>query len=220
MPLIQEKDREQIRKLFDRLEHPVRIINFTSGIDCEYCDDTQRLLEEVANLSDHISLETYDFRSDAAEVARFAIDKIPATVIMGEDDYGIRLYGVPYGYEFSTLIEDIVMVSRRDSGLSEETRNRLAQITDPIHLKVFVTLLCPHCPGAVRLAHQMAMQSPNVTAEMIEAQEFPDLARSHGVMGVPKTLANDKSVVDGALPEKVLVEAVLATAASAAAKHH
>ena len=209
MPFIKDEDLQQIVKLFDALEHPVRLVTFTGEVGCQYCDDTRRLVEEVAALSSKITLDIFDYTKDADQVKRFGIDRTPATVIMGDDDYGIRLYGVPIGYEFSTLIEDIIMVARRDSGLSKETRERLATIVDPIHLKVFVTLMCSHCPGAVRLAHQMAMESPKVSADMIEATEFPELAQHHGVMGVPKTIANDLSVVDGALPEKVLVEAVL-----------
>jgi hypothetical protein len=52
----------------------------------------------------------------------------------------------------------------------------------------------------------MAMESPLVQAEMVEAMEFPDLADRHGVSGVPQTTINDGAgTVVGAVPEAHLV---------------
>jgi hypothetical protein len=67
------------------------------------------------------------------------IDKIPAVAIVGAKDYGIRLYGIPAGYEFGSLIEDIRLVSEGDSGLSPETRKAVAELTKPVKIQVFIT---------------------------------------------------------------------------------
>jgi alkyl hydroperoxide reductase subunit AhpF len=72
-------------------------------------------------------------------VEAFGVDKIPATVVMGERDYGIRFYGIPSGYEFASLVEAIVAVSQRDSGLSPETREKLRRVNAPVHIQVLVT---------------------------------------------------------------------------------
>ena len=59
------------------------------------------------------------------------------------------------------------------------------------------------------LAHQMAMESPMVTAEAVEATEFPDLANRYDVSGVPQTTINAGAVnVVGAVPEKTLIEKI------------
>ncbi len=47
----------------------------------------------------------------------------------------------------------------------------------------------------------MAVESEHVTADVIEAQEFPDLARRYGVRGVPKIVINETTEFVGALPE-------------------
>ncbi|HSQ16551.1 MAG TPA: glutaredoxin, partial [Anaerolineales bacterium] len=54
-------------------------------------------------------------------------------------DYGIRYAGIPSGYEFSSLIQSLVLVSGRDSGLAPETRQALADLKQPVLLQVFVT---------------------------------------------------------------------------------
>ena len=139
MGLLQESDKKAVRERFSELQNDVKIINFTQTIECTYCSETRSLLEEVAALSEKISLDVYDFINDEDKVKEFNIDKIPATVIMGEKDYGIRYYGIPSGYEFSSLLGDISMISSGDSGLTTETKDQLRSLTDPMHLQVYVT---------------------------------------------------------------------------------
>jgi len=209
MAMIQEGDRQEILRIFEELREPVKIINFTQKFECQYCSETRQLLEEVADLSDKLTIEVYDLMENKEEAQRYNIEKIPATIIMGDKDYGIRYYGIPSGYEFSSILQDILMISKRDSGLSESSREKLASMHKPVHLQVFVTPTCPYCPQAVTLAHQIAMESDKVTADMVEASEFPHLAQRYHVMGVPKTVINEKSSVDGAVPEAHLVDQLL-----------
>ncbi len=212
MPILDEKVTKEVKKRLADLQHPVKIINFTQELECQFCKETRELAEDVAALSDKITLEEYDLMKDQGVAKKFNIDKIPATIVMGEKDYGIRFFGIPSGYEFSTLLEAILMVSRRDSGLSEETRQKLAALKQKLHLQVFITPTCPYCPGAVHLAHQFAMESDKVTADMVEAIEFPYLSQEFNVRGVPKTIANKRDAAEGALPEAQFLARVLAIA--------
>ena len=139
MGFLNESDKDVIRSKFEDLKNNGKIINFTQTIECMYCSETRSLLEEVTDLSDKISLEVFNFITDEKEVRQFNIDKIPATVIMGDNDYGIRYYGIPSGYEFSSLLEDIHMISSGDSGLSQDTKDSLKALKDPMHLQVYVT---------------------------------------------------------------------------------
>lgn len=139
MPLLQEKARVEAKKILDRMDKPAKIINFTQKFECDSCQETRELMEELAALSGKLSVEVHDFVENKDQVAKYNIDKIPATVLLGDKDYGIRFYGIPSGYEFATLLEDLVMVSKRDSGLSNDSRQKLAALTAPLHLQVFTT---------------------------------------------------------------------------------
>lgn len=209
MPLLKDKDKEIIRKKFEDMINPVKLVNFTQQIECNYCEDTRKIMEELSGLSNKISLEVYNFQIDKNKVNEYKIDKIPATAITGIKDYGIRYYGIPAGYEFTSLIEDMIDVSKGESGLSENTINKLSQIQKDVHLQVFVTPTCPYCPAAVLLAHKFAMVTDKITADMVEATEFPHLAIKYNVRGVPKTVINENYSVEGAVPEKMLLEKVL-----------
>lgn len=213
MALLSARDQEHLRREFQKLTQPVKLVVFTQAMECEYCRETRQIVDEVASLSDKIRVEVHDFVADAAVAEALGVDKIPAIALLADGptprDYGIRYYGIPAGYEFSSLVEDIVMVSRGESGLSAATKANLAALDKPLHLQVFVTPTCPYCPRAVRLAHQMAVESPLVRADAVEAIEFPHLANKYSVMGVPRTVINETVHLEGAAPEPMLMQKVL-----------
>jgi glutaredoxin-like protein len=220
MSFLNAEIQQQVREMFADLDAPVNLVVFTQGeggaLECEMCRETRELLAEVTTLSDKLSVEVHDFVAEAETAAAYGLDKIPAVAIVrgGENakDYGIRLYGIPSGYEFGTLIEDISMVSKGDPGLGPKTLAALESLPGPIQIQVFVTPTCPHCPRAVLLGHRLAMASDKVTAAMVEATEFPHLANKYQVYGVPRTVVNDVIHVEGAVPESMLMDkmAVLA----------
>ena len=209
MGLIKEEQQEQLKERFAELEGNVKLIVFTQEMECQYCEQTRELMEDIAALSDKITVEVYDFVADSDKVEEYKIDKIPATVIEGEKDYGIRFYGIPAGYEFVSLTGGIMAVSKGESGLSEETEIALGELKDAMHIQVFVTLTCPYCPDAVEMAHKLAIASDLITADMVESAEFPHLTQKYDVMSVPKVIVNEDIQFAGALPEKEFVENVL-----------
>jgi len=209
MAHISKEDQDYLRKEFGKMTKPVKLVFFTQQFECQYCQLTHELLTELSELSDKISVEIYDFVKDEAPVKKYNVKRIPAIVVEGEKDYGIRFYGVPAGYEFSTLIEDIIDVSNETTSLSDETKADLNKLTKPIHIQVFITLTCPYCPRAVRMAHQMAIESELVTGDMVEASEFPQLSNRYYVSAVPKVIINEDVEFEGALPEKNYMEKVM-----------
>jgi len=208
MPLMSDKDREAVRKEFTQLPNPVKLVMFTQENECMYCRETRELLTELPTLSDKLSLEVYDFVKDKDKAEAFGVDKIPATVVMGGEDYGIRYYGIPAGYEFASMLMAVKMISSGKSELSDESRNYLKSLEKEVHLQVFVTPTCPYCPAMVVLAHQMAFESPKVQGDMVEISEFPHLSHKYNVMGVPRTVINGKHSVEGRVPEAMLLSQI------------
>ena len=207
--MLEEKEKRLVTELFKSLKNPVKLINFTQELECQFCRETRKLLKEVSELSDKISLEIYNFQLDKEKVSQYGVDKIPVSVIEGDKDYGVRYYGMITGYEFATLLQDIVDVSKRESGLSPKTKEQLKKLNQKIHLQVFTTPTCPYCARAASLAHKFALESDFLTADVIEAMEFPHLVNKYGVMGVPKTIINEQTSVEGSLPEDKFLSEIL-----------
>jgi alkyl hydroperoxide reductase subunit AhpF len=142
--LLNETIAEQVREVFSQLSEPVEILFFGQEAGCEYCEDALQLVQEIVALSDKLGVQVYDMDRDASIARQYKVDKAPGLVIAGRDgdqllDYGIRYAGIPAGHEFSSLVHDLILVSGRDSGLDDKTRQFLAGLREPVLLQVFVT---------------------------------------------------------------------------------
>ena len=210
MSLIPDDRQEALRNdLQERIVDPVKLVMFTQEVECKFCSETRQLAQELATLSDKLSVEVYDFVANADKAKEYKVEKIPALAIIGKKDYGVRIYGIPYGYELQTLIGAVVNVSRGTTDLSDKTKAILADVKSPVHIQVFVTLTCPHCPAAASIAHKLAIKSNMITADVIDAGEFPTLAQKYQIIGVPKIVINEKVEFVGAFNEDLFAEQVV-----------
>jgi len=139
MGILKEKDLKKVKDVFKDIDHDVRIVMFTQEMECPHCEMTRTMLEEISGLSGKISLEVHDFVADKDLAKRYGVDKIPATVLVGDKDYGIRFYGVPAGYEFTVLIEEIRDIGKRDTGLNKRVLAELGKVDKPVHLQVLIS---------------------------------------------------------------------------------
>ena len=138
-------DDETVTKLKEefaaRLMGPVKLVVFSQALADPLSEEARRLVEEVAALDDRITVESANFVLDKERVEALRIARIPAIAFLGpgDEDYGIRMYGMPEGYEFGLLVETLLDVSTGQSGLAEETKAALAALPKPVHLQVFST---------------------------------------------------------------------------------
>jgi thioredoxin-disulfide reductase len=206
-----KKTRSELKPILKALVKPVKLLFFTQQSQCPACGPQQQLLEELSGLSDKLELKVYDFILNGDESMHYRIDKVPATAVLRDKDHGIRFYGLTAGYEFTSLIEAIVMVSTGHSGLEPEMEALVRTIKEPVHLQVFATTTCPYCPKMVHVAHQFAFVNKNIRADMIEGSEFPELVKRYDVTGVPKTVVNEVHSFEGAIPEGPVFLEILKT---------
>lgn len=152
MPFISERDRAKIAEWFDKeLGEDVRLVHFTHQDrlrpsvlivprgERHYYKETRDLLMEIADLSSKITLEIYDLDADATLAQEHQVDKVPATVLLGAQSYGVRFFGVPSGQSFSAFIQTIIDVSRGTGRFSPETLSKLQGIDKEVQLQVFIT---------------------------------------------------------------------------------
>jgi glutaredoxin-like protein len=213
MGMIRESDAETIRDLFGLLSRDVHLRVFVRLDATDFEKATAGLMEEVGALSERVRFDLIDLNENEAAAAEAGIERTPAILIESGDKKGIRFFGVPAGGEFGVLIETILDAGTdRPSSLSTDTLKALEQIAQPVHLQVFFTPSCPHCPQAVRLAQMFAMASDQITADLIEAGEFQDLIQKYNIQGVPKTVINETIDMVGAQPENVTLQHILQAA--------
>ena len=216
--LISIREKAQLKRSFRKdLKAPVGLRLFTQkssliavpGRECRYCPQTRQIMEELAALSPKLNLEIVDFYGEPALAENDGVSRIPAIVLGTEAGSRVRFFGAPIGYELATIVDDIMTISKKSTPLSMQTRKQLRTIQRPVHVQVFVTPGNINCPSMARLAHALAIESRHVTADVIEAEEFPGLTRQYGVRSVPLTVINEYVQVPGVVPEPELVARVV-----------
>lgn len=149
--MLKEEDRSTLKQRFKKeLKGEVKFTLFTQGVaasllyvpgreQCRYCPETRQLLEELVSTSDKLKLDIVDFYTQSDVAKEYGVDKIPAIVLNTNGNRNLRYYGIPMGYEFATLVEDLITISRGVSLLHPNTRKALRKLQGPVHIQVFVT---------------------------------------------------------------------------------
>src|SRR5438477_12649305 len=140
MAILQSRDEDAVRKEFERIAGPVKLVVFSQELVAgDLCRQNEQLIKEVAALSDQISVEVLNPAIDKERAQAYGIEEVPATVVEGARDYGVRFLGIPAGYEFSNLIDSIIAVSSGQASLMAETKSSLATLAGDVEIKVFST---------------------------------------------------------------------------------
>ena len=209
--------RAQLKDIFSKeLVHPVNLKLFSQAIGCESCQITEELLKELAEVEpEKIKLNIYSPLVDKEISQAYQIERVPTIVIEGDKDYGIRYIGLPAGLEFTTLVQGIVQVSKREPKLSERTVELLKDISLPMEIMVFVTTSCGYCPSAAITAMNFALANDNIKAcdvgDRRSAKEFVEfcvekLKKMDLLVNNASVLGERKSIKD--YPEEVWEEVI------------
>jgi alkyl hydroperoxide reductase subunit AhpF len=145
MALLSDVDRRRVQDRLAALVRPVRLVFFTQTFGCDTCHEAAQILRALVELSPQLSLVEHNLILDEVQARAYGVDRAPSVAVVAvdpdgrEQDYGVRFVGVPSGYEFMSLLEAVTVVSSGEAGLAPESRDRLARLTEPVHLQVFVT---------------------------------------------------------------------------------
>ena len=210
MALFEEKVQIQLREILRTMKDKVEIINFTQELECTMCRETRSFVEEIASLSDKLSVKIYNFIADKDMVRKYGVERTPAIVLLDKEgiDSGVKFYGLPGGYEINSFLGSIIEISGKRDELPEEILSRIKKVDKDIHIQVFVGLGCPHCPAAVAVAHRLAMENIRIKGDMIDSNNFVELARKYSVTGVPKIVINEKHEFTGVHPISTFLDAI------------
>lgn len=207
--LLDQETIEQLTEIFKEMKKPIKLVYFTKE-NCENCDITSQLLNELVEVTDNMTLSIYDVEKALDEKKKYNVDDAPSYLILDEnhEQTGSTFYGVPAGHEFNTLITNILDASEAQELYDVVTREIIMEIDKPVDIKVFVTVSCPHCPGAAINASRLAQLNPNIKATVYEAQTFGEIADKYEVSGVPKIVINNTEEIMGNQPVEVFLQTI------------
>lgn len=198
---------EQVRRIFKLLEHQVTLNLFlASESKCPHCREAEEVVNLISRISPKINVRKYYEESE--ETKRYNIDKYPAIIVHGKEKYNVRYFGVPAGYEFGVLVEDILYASKGKPDLPEDIIGRVRRISKLVHIQVFTTPTCPYCPYVAKVAHMFAIANNYIISDVINVVEFPELAEKFKVYAVPKVVINNRVSFEGSLTEEEFLKKI------------
>lgn len=209
MKIIPDEYVDEVKNILSGLRDDVRILFFTQRFKCAGCREAEDLLMDLSSLSNKIVLEKYVYEDSRVKFNEYNVTYVPTIIVTSRYTGGMaRFLGVPLGYEFSSLLEDILHASTGEFDLPKSIVREVSGINFDVDIKVFVTLTCPYCPVAVSTIHSFSLINPRIKGEMIDASLFPNLAFKYSVSAVPKTIINDYVEILGAFPPELLLKKI------------
>jgi glutaredoxin-like protein len=168
-------------------------------------EGAQEMRKALQKVEEGNEIQYRDINVSADEAEKFGIKLTPALVVMGDEDMGMRFYGIPRGKEEKSLKNALKMAHGGENGLKEDDMEKARAIDIPVTIEVFTTPQCTYCPKAVKVAFWFAQANSNITAEIIDATEFDELAMKYKITAVPTLVINDSVVatVQGSTKEYI-----------------
>ena len=206
--------RGQLKGILDGMEKPVTI-EFFGKPGAELVQETMNFLTEISEIAPKVKVVFNTLPEDQAKADKLGIERVPGFAILDSEgnDPGVQFYGLPGGHEVNSFIYAVMAVSGSKEDLPEAVLTEVRNFKKAINLKVFVTLSCPHCPGAVSKAQRLALENPLIRAEMIDSNLFPELSDQFKVSSVPKIVFNDGADLVGNQPVESFLNMMRATQA-------
>jgi alkyl hydroperoxide reductase subunit AhpF len=197
--MLSDKELEQIRDQFSNSANRLKLTFHPSSSDETFSSMLAQVVEAAVKAAGGgVELE----RGEGEDVLA-----TPAVTVTGAGRGAISYLALPVDREAPPFVEALQPESR---GAAEGPLTRLREIEQPAQVWVFMAQSCPHCPEAVRAANRLARSSDKISATIIDAQRFADLAARFNIQSVPATVIDQQLTLTGVMPAEKLLEKIAA----------
>nr|WP_313056424.1 alkyl hydroperoxide reductase subunit F [Pseudomonas lopnurensis] len=192
----------QLKAYLEKVTQPFEIV--ASLDDGEKSQEMLSLLQDIASLSDKITLKT---GGDDARKPSFALNRIGGNI-------SLRFAGIPMGHEFTSLVLALLQVGGHPSKTAPEVIEQIKALDGEYHFETYFSLSCQNCPDVVQALNLMAVLNPNVHHVAIDGALFQDEVERRQIMSVPSIYLNGELFTQGRMSEEEIL-AKLDTGSSA-----
>lgn len=181
---LDDDTRGALKPVLDRFEKPITLRLYKDDSELSYEDE--KLLKELASLSDKVSYEMKN--------AELGLEHTISIVRNDGTEAGLYFHGVPGGHEFNSFILAMYNTAGPGQDIGEDNEKRIAAIQDKKDVTIAVSLSCTMCPDLVAAAERIAAASDKVTVHVYDLAHYPDLQNKYNIMSVPCLIVNDKDI--------------------------
>ncbi len=196
--LLNDALRGQIAGILGRMENNVTLVTIVDPANAKSIE-LRDLVMDIANLGDKLEAIVKTKGEDLALEEKVNADKFPVVALLDQDgNYaGVKFHGVPGGHELNSFLLAIYNLAGPGQALDAQVLEAIKSLDKKVNIKVAVSLSCHLCPDVVVSAQRIAIENPNVEAEMLDIANFPELKTKHKVMSVPCMIVNDEKIAFG-----------------------
>ncbi len=181
---LDDDTRGALKPVLDRFEKPITLRLYKDDSELSYEDE--KLLKELASLSDKVSYEMKN--------AEPGLEHTISIIRNDGTEAGLYFHGVPGGHEFNSFILAMYNTAGPGQDIGEDNEKRIAAIQDKKDVTIAVSLSCTMCPDLVAAAERIAAASDKVTVHVYDLAHYPDLQNKYNIMSVPCLIVNDKDI--------------------------
>ncbi|MBE7929271.1 alkyl hydroperoxide reductase subunit F, partial [Pseudomonas saudiphocaensis] len=192
----------QLKAYLEKVTQPFEIV--ASLDDGEKSQEMLSLLQDIASLSDQITLKT---DGQDARKPSFSLNRIGG-------DISLRFAGLPMGHEFTSLVLALLQVGGHPSKAVPEVIEQIKNIEGEYNFETYFSLSCQNCPDVVQALNLMAVLNPNIRHVAIDGALFQDEVEARQIMSVPSIYLNGELFGQGRMGEEEIL-AKLDTGAAA-----
>ena len=198
-----------VKKAAAAIPEDVGLLFFGSDSFPESSLDTLQICQFLSESGPRIRLVVSDAQNDRARCTELKLLFFPALIIQGKNRGSMRFLGTPSGYGLRMLVDALSTASTGDSGLRSAIRGKLGAVTRPVELKVFISAESEYCLRSALFALRLAVESRQVSTEVINQLDFPVMSQRYRIGITPRTFVNERTQINGALGEDECVEKIL-----------
>ena len=175
----------QLKAYLEKVTQPFEIVaSLDNGAKST---ELKTLLEEIASMSDKITLRT---DGDDARKPSFSLNRI-------DGDISLRFAGIPMGHEFTSLVLALLQVGGHPSKLGQDVIEQIANLEGEFNFETYFSLSCQNCPDVVQALNLMAVLNPNIRHVAIDGALFQEEVEQRQVMSVPMIFLNGEMFGQG-----------------------
>ncbi|MCI8701152.1 MAG: hypothetical protein HFE54_01985 [Turicibacter sp.] len=197
--LLNDTLRQQLATVLKRMETKVTLVTIVDP-HLEVSLELRDFVLDLANLGDQLEAIVKMKGEDVSLEQKIRADKFPVVALLDEKGRysGVKFHAVPGGQEINAFLLAIYNLAGPGQAIDERTLEAIRAIRQHVNLKVVVSLSSRLCPDVVVAATRIAIENPNVEAEMIDLAHFPHLQAHYQITAVPCLILNDDHVYFGA----------------------
>ena len=192
--------KSQLDTVFKRMARSLTLMLYLDNRPIS--NELEHYINTLASLTDKLAVKIAD-RASSSDIA-------PCVKICTDDgtETGLAFHGVPGGHEFTSFVLGLFNAAGPGQAIDDDILKDISAISKSVDIKIMVTLSCNMCPDLVVAAQRIAVENPNITAEVYDINHFEELKKRYNVMSVPCFVINDEKIFFGKKNIKQILEII------------